>query len=228
MEKLVKDKETVLISADDVARYLQANPKFFDDYHDLLAHLYVPHPHGGRAISITERQVLTLREKARNLEHKMADLIRYGEENDVIGEKVHRLSLGLMGADNYEMALQVLYSQLQDDFAVPHVAVRLWNTVLTRSGAEFSAVSSDTHAFAASLNYPYCGTGGDLEAHQWFGDQNGHVRSVALVPLKREAQTVGLLALGAEDPQRFYPEMGTLYLTRIGQLASIALLRELG
>ena len=37
----------------------------------------------------------------------------------------------------------------------------------------------------------------------------------------------GLLALGSEDVQRFYPEMGTLYLGHIGDLASAALLRTL-
>ena len=34
-----------------------------------------------------------------------------------------------------------------------------------------------------------------------------------------------MLALGSEDAQRFYPEMGTLYLRRIGELVSAALLR---
>ena len=52
--------------ADDIARYLQDHPQFFEDYNDLLAQLYVPHPHGGRTISITERQILTLRERLRD------------------------------------------------------------------------------------------------------------------------------------------------------------------
>jgi uncharacterized protein YigA (DUF484 family) len=34
-----------------------------------------------------------------------------------------------------------------------------------------------------------------------------------------------LLAMASEDAQRFYPEMGTLYLKRIGELMSVALLR---
>jgi len=83
------------MKADEIARYLQDHPKFFEEYADLLAQLYIPHPHGGRAISITERQILTLREKAKQLESKLGELIRFGEENDVIGEKVHRLAVGL-------------------------------------------------------------------------------------------------------------------------------------
>jgi len=33
------------------------------------------------------------------------------------------------------------------------------------------------------------------------------------------------VALASEDPRRFYPEMGTLYLARIGELLSHALAR---
>jgi uncharacterized protein YigA (DUF484 family) len=35
----------------------------------------------------------------------------------------------------------------------------------------------------------------------------------------------GLLVLASEDAQRFYPEMGTLYLKRIGELLSATLQR---
>ena len=35
----------------------------------------------------------------------------------------------------------------------------------------------------------------------------------------------GVVALASEDPKRFYPEMGTLYLARIGELVSHALWR---
>jgi len=35
------------IKAEDVARYLEANPIFFEDHAELLARIQVPHPHGG-------------------------------------------------------------------------------------------------------------------------------------------------------------------------------------
>ena len=31
--------------------------------------------------------------------------------------------------------------------------------------------------------------------------------------------------MGSEDPQRFYPEMGTIYLVQLGELVSAALKR---
>ena len=51
------------MDANDVAEYLKQNPKFFEDYADVIAEIFVPHPHGGHAIPIAERQIVTLREK---------------------------------------------------------------------------------------------------------------------------------------------------------------------
>ena len=65
--------------AEDVAEYLKTNPAFFEQYADLLAQIYVPHPHGGRAVSLAERQMLTLRDKNRQTESKLAELIAFGE-----------------------------------------------------------------------------------------------------------------------------------------------------
>ena len=86
--------------------------------------------------------MLTLREKSKALEAKLAELIHFGEENDAIGEKVHRLALVLIGAADLQAALRVLYSSLTDDFAVPHVAVRLWD--VAGEGVEFTPVSDAT------------------------------------------------------------------------------------
>lgn len=215
------------MKADEIARYLQDHPGFFEEYADLLAQLCIPHPHGGRTISITERQILTLREKAKQLESKLGELIRFGEENDAIGEKVHRLATALAGARDFAAVRRVLLTHLGEDFAVPHVAFRLWNLPVQADAAEFGAVSEQTRIFAAGLAHPFCGANAGFEAAAWFGEAGAHVRSLALVALRREAETVGLLALGSEDVQRFYPEMGTLYLGHIGDLASAALLRTL-
>ncbi|HMV53871.1 MAG TPA: DUF484 family protein [Rhodocyclaceae bacterium] len=212
---------------DDVARYLQDNPKFFEDYAELLAHLYIPHPHGGRTISITERQILTLREKCRALEGKLGELIHFGEDNDAISAKVHRLSVALLAAHDFEQTAQALDFHLREDFAVPHVAVRLWG-VPAQDRIEFREVSEQTRISAAGLAYPFCGPAGSHESVQWFGDDAPHVRSLAIVALRREAETIGMLALGSEDPERFYPDMGTIYLVRIGELAAAAFVRTLG
>lgn len=211
------------MTPEEVARFLSANPAFFEDHADLLARIEVPNPHGGKAIALSDRQVLALREKNRALETKLAELLQFGEENDALSERVHRLATGLLAARELGATIAVLYTSLLDDFAVPHVALRLFRG--TGDRAEFAATTAELRAYATALKTPFCGPNQQFEAAQWFSVGQEHIRSLACMPLRHGDETFGLLALGAEEPTRFYPEMGTLYLARIGDLAGAALAR---
>ena len=210
------------MKAEEVAQFLNQHPEFFEDYAEMLAEVVIPHPHGGRAIPISERQILSLREKARRLEAKLGELIRFGEQNDAITDKLHRITLALIAARDVATVVHVLGFNLLEDFAVPHVAVKLWDGFAVESSA---GASEEARAFAASLNGPYCSAHAMADTATWFGEVASHLRSFAYVPL-RNAQAFGLLALASEDPQRFYPEMGTLYLRRLGEIAAAALERN--
>jgi len=207
------------MNADDLARFLRANPQFFYQNPELLETIHVPHPYGGRAIPLAERQILALRDKVKLLEGKLGELIRFGEENDAISEKVHRLSVALVGARDFPALAHSLYFHLREDFAVPHVALRIWGKSVPADFDEAQAVGEAQRSQAATMGAPQCGPAGGNPFVPWFREAAEHVRSVALVPLGQTA-VFGLLALGSEDAQRFFPEMGTLYLRRIGELCA--------
>jgi len=213
------------MNPNDVVGYLKSHPSFFEDNAELLSGITVPHPLTGQAIPLVERQVINLRQKNRILESKLNELIQFGEENDTLAERVHRLAIGLILARDLDAALAVLYASLRDDFGVPHVAARLWRG--SADGPEFSDVSAALREYAAGLAHPFCGPNASFESAGWFTVGSEHVRSVAFMALRDQKETFGLLALGSEDAKRFYPEMGTLYLGRIGDLASAALTRHL-
>lgn len=219
-----------MINAEDVARYLTENPEFFDEHSEILSRISVSNPHGGNAIPLSERQMLTLRDKIKALETKLGELIQFGEENDAVGEKMHRLALAVLASRELPTLLSALHYNLREDFAVPHVALRVWrgNDAAHRAQTvpEFRAVSGELIQYAAGLAQPYCGPSANAEAAGWFGEAASHIRSVALMPLKDQA-CFGMLALGSEDVMRFYPEMGTLYLKRLGELAGASLARFL-
>ncbi|PHV12366.1 DUF484 family protein [Chitinimonas sp. BJB300] len=213
------------IQSPDVATWLKANPNFFEEYADLVAEIFIPHPHGGRAIPIAERQILTLREKNKLIENKLAELLQFGEENDQIGDKVHQLSMALLQARDLSGVLATLNYHLQEHFRVPHVAVRLWGSEVDETLSEFAQVSHEVQQLAHSLGMPYCGPYVTDEVSAWLGESSARLKSFAQVALKTDDAPFGLLVLACEDAQRFYPEMGTLYLARIGELASAALAR---
>jgi len=214
------------MNADDVATYLRTHPQFFEKHPELLETIQVPHPYGGRAIPLAERQTVALREKARLLEGKLGELIQFGEENDAISEKVHRLAVAIAGARDFPALAQSLYFHLREDFAVPHVALRVWGKSVPVDFEEAAAVDEAQRRHAAALAAPQCGAAAGSPFAPWFGDAAAQLRSLALVPLGQTA-VFGLLALGSEDPQRFFPEMGTVYLRRIGELCAAAVTARL-
>jgi uncharacterized protein YigA (DUF484 family) len=207
------------MNPDDVALYLRTNPQFFDQHPELLEKISVPHPYGGRAIPLAERQTVALREKNKALEGKLGELLQFGEENDALSEKVHRLSVALAGARDFPALSASLYFHLREDFAVPHVALRVWGKSVPADFDEAQPVDEAQRRQAEALGAPHCGPAAGSPFVAWFREAGEHLRSMALVPLGQTA-VFGLLALGSEDPKRFFPEMGTLYLRRIGELCA--------
>ena len=227
------------MTPDSVAQYLQHNPKFFADYADLLAQIFVPHPHGGRAISLPERQMLTLREKVKALEHSLADLVETGHGNDALSAKMHRLTLALLrvSSDAPGRMLETVNYQLREDFAIPHTSVRLWGVNPRFAALDDTARVSDglrllARSPSSTLKLPYCGPIHGF-AHQglaigdevggWFGESAPHLKSLALMSIYGGAEAGGLLALASEDEHRFYPGMGAIYLELLAESLSSAL-----
>jgi len=214
------------MEASAVAEYLKQNPAFFEDYADVVAQIFVPHPHGGHAIPIAERQMLALRDKAYALEQQLHELIRHGAENDRIGEKLHRSTLALFAAPDLETTLAVLSHSLREDFGVPQVAMRLWpESAAGASLPELAHTPTELHEYADRLRAPYCGSEPAAHTREWF-DADSKAQSFAYLPLRTE-KTFGMLALASDDAHRFHAGMGTVYLLRLAELASVAIARFL-
>jgi uncharacterized protein YigA (DUF484 family) len=215
------------MTPDAVGTFLKEHPEFFEQYADLLADIYIPHPHGGRAIPISERQILTLRERCKHLETKLREVMQYGEENDAIGEKVHRLALALLAAQDFATVTAAVVFNLREDFAVPHVELRVWPKDGDTPGPEVPEASGALKEYVAALAQPYCGAHvPEALVTEVFGEPAPLLKSFSMIAL-RSSEVFGVLALASEDPQRFYPEMGTVYLRRIGELSGAALTRHL-
>lgn len=218
------------MNADDVANFLHNNPDFFIDHAELLAEMNFSNTHGASAVSLVERQVGLLRDKVKLLEGKLGELIGFGEENDIIAEKVHSLAIDLQGAADLSRVVGALYTHMNRSFAVPCIAVRLWGIASgdAATAEEFQPVSDTIKHVASSIQQPYCGPADSQEAVVWFGARETPIRSLAQIPLREQGfggACFGMLVLASEDAHRFYPDMGTLYLARIGDLAAAALLR---
>jgi len=217
---------TSTLGDDDVVRFLKQHPEFFGAHPELLAGITVPHPHGGRAISLHERQLEVLREKLRLIERRFAELVHTGKENDAIGERLQRWTRDLLLAESPERVPGVVVDGMRGGFSVPLVALRLWRVRTGSLSPEWiRATPPEWIDQVDAMRMPYCGPRGDLRFAGWLPNAGADARSIALLPLRHGAspQSFGLLVLGSGDADRFHAGMGVSFLERIAELASAAL-----
>ncbi len=227
------------ITEAEIANYLALHPGFFDRHAELLASVTLRSPHGTRAVSLQERQMELLREKHRALEQRIVEMIRHGQENVAIADKLHRWIRALLLTPQPTDLPEVLVGELQHQFLIPMAAVRLWSVdapwVQAAQGQAWATeVSADVKSFSHSLTMPYCGANAGFEAAGWL-ESPKTVLSMAMIPLRHSAalrtvdgrDTYGLLVLASPDATRYSADMGTEFLMRIGEIASAALSRLL-
>ncbi|MFL9924253.1 DUF484 family protein [Herbaspirillum lusitanum] len=216
---------TTQLDSDSIAEYLLDHPHFFEEHAELLSTIKLTSPVMGRAVSLQERQMEILREKIKVQELHMADLLRIAQENDEITNKFQAWTRALLLARNDADLPRLLVEGLKEIFHVPQVTLRAWNVAEKHADAWFtSAVSDDARIFSNGLNAPFCGPNNDFETVSWLEDA-ASVKSVAILALRVGAapEAFGLLVLGSPDPTRFTSDMGTDFLSRIGETASAAL-----
>jgi uncharacterized protein YigA (DUF484 family) len=218
------------ITEDDIANWLANNPEFFVRQSELLASVQLTSPHGNRAVSLQERQAEMLREKIKALEHRIMDMVRHGTDNMIISDRIHRWAKSLLLVQSSRALPAMLVGELEREFMVPQVALKVWDVDPRYAEEPFAqGVSDDARSFASSLTQPYCGVASGLEAVSWLADA-GTAMSIALIPLRPGAlnspgPAFGMLVLASPDPQRFQSGLATDFLERIAELASAALSR---
>ncbi len=217
------------ITETDIANYLANTPGFFERQAELLSSIQLTSPHGQRAVSLQERQMEMLRERIKGLERKIVEMLRHGQENLAIADRLHRWTRSLFLTRDPAQLPQVVVEQLQHEFLIPQAALRLWGIDEQHHGAPFAQpVSDDARSFVGSLALPYCGVNAGFEAVSWLADPST-VMSLALIPLRHGPGDAdfGLLVLGSPDPTRYAADMGTEFLMQIGELSGAALSRLL-
>jgi uncharacterized protein YigA (DUF484 family) len=217
------------ITEDDIANFLANSPDFFERHAQLLATVQLSSGHGSRAVSLQERQAGLLRDKIKALEARVVDMIRHGQENVAIADKLQRCTRNLLLTAHARDLPDTIVSELKTQFSIPQAAIKMWRVNGIFSGEGFcSGVSDDAQAFATSLSAPYCGVNSGFEAAGWLPEP-ALALSLALVPLRSApgADAFGMLVLASPEAERFQSGMGTDFLAQIGDLAGAALTRLL-
>ena len=217
------------ITETDIANFLANTPGFFERHAELLGTVQLTSPHGQRAVSLQERQMEMLRDKVKGLELKIIELIRNGQDNLALADKLHRWTRAIMLTRDAAQVPETMLGELRHQFLIPQTGLRVWGVGAAHAQLPCAQpVDEDVKTFAASLGAPYCGVNAGFEAAQWLSDPST-VMSLALIPLRRDrdAPAFGMLVLGSPDPTRYSADMGTDFLARVGEIASAGLARLL-
>lgn len=219
---------------DRVADYLQTNPDFFERNAALLAKLRLPHVRDRTAtVSLVERQVEVLRDRNQALERRLKELVDVARANDSLADRIHRLAQRLIRARDLPATVATIETSMREDFEAMHSVLVLFlpaGNALETVGQRFLRVTEPADANLKSFESllasgkPRCGQIRDSQRDYLFGADTVEIGSVALAPLGPKG-SLGLLAIGASDAERFHPAMSTDFLIRIGDLIAHALTR---
>lgn len=215
--------------AEQVSDYLSEHPEFFSTRAELLTSLKLNHP-SGTAVSLIERQVQVLREQNEDLKKRLMELVEVARDNDRLSERVHRLTLDLLGTGSLLELLDGLEHSLRNEFMADAMVLHLPGLDESRqreTGARQLLVDDALKALLPTPlvdNKPQCGRLKREQAEFLFGDQGAAIESCAVIPLGDHA-SAGLLSIGSREVNRFNPCMGTLFLSHLGELVACLLER---
>lgn len=218
--------DTDRLGAHEVASWLRRHPDFLQQFPDLATSLVVPRE-SGAAASLASYQLEVLREKNRELARRLQELHANAQENERLSVRIHQLTLALMRQGSAADTLRAMAASLSEDFAGDVVRIVLLRPVVGAEPAPWLDVigPGDTRfrPFADFLasDEPLCGRLQPAKLDLLFGADAASVQSAALLALDGH----GLLAIGSDDPQRFFPGMGTLFLRMMGETLLAALAR---
>lgn len=201
-----------------VAQFLSENPDFFLRHRDLLMQLSVPHEAG--AVSLVERQVKALRDRIRELQSQMIDMLRHARENEQVLGQCLSLSLGMIESSSIDQLIHVVRTELLREFRCDALSV-MFCQVDVSGIIHARQVTHDQLLNELGCGFPdgepVCGYLDQRARKFLFGELNPDLHSVALLPLGLNAAR-GVIAIASRDKERFSPQMGTVFLQLIAQL----------
>ncbi|RLA14620.1 MAG: hypothetical protein DRQ52_03720 [Gammaproteobacteria bacterium] len=212
------EKTSADIDEQMVANYLTDHPDFFLRHLQLVSELKIPHGERG-SISLVERQLDVQRERYRQLQGKMQQLIDNADTNQAVYDRIGTLAIALAKSGSLKELLQTLCDQLADNFSVDAVAIQL----PARTGDQWPSPvhtlhDPDADALPDSIKTPYLGTPpAQMDLIDLFGEQASDVASVAILSVG-DRKNGGHLLLASYDEERFRGDLGTSLLTQIAEL----------
>ncbi len=215
------------LTAEQVKKYLAKHSNFFLQHADAIETLQLSDSPEG-TISLTQRQNERLQVKNQQLHQQLQSVIDNARENATLQTRVHQLCLRLLDAPTLETLLPLLMRELKQEFNADEVALRWFYAGVKKPQLPETAENivvqhvdaDDLRIFDKILSkqQPVCGRLSKAQKTLLFDEHSEKVKSVVCLPLGHDP-CAGLLAIASYDEGRFHADMGTDYLSFLGEVA---------
>ncbi|RBP53613.1 DUF484 family protein [Arenicella xantha] len=208
------------ISKQDVAAFLSDNPSIFQQHPELLELISLSDSRG--TASLIERQVAMLNERLRQHKSQHSQFVQVARENEQISDNFTHVICQMIGFTNLSEFATEFPKELRNKFEIDEVSFKTAQAV--------SRKPSDSNGYTETLrrlinNRAVCDNRWPSTIMNLFFSTD--INSAALVPMRTNSssETLGVLALGSRDPERYTNDLGTAHLDRLGLMSGICLAR---
>lgn len=209
------------LNDETVREYLKNHDDFFQRNPDMLDYLHVSHA-SGSAISLVEKQISVLRERNTEIRQRLKTLTANAKDNDILYEQTRSLVLKLLDADAIESLYTIFMRSMKEDFQADFASMILYSDTSNNEGWRTEPRDSVKRAIGALFrgHKAVCGTLRTEELSFLF-DQSAEIGSAAIMPLfdkSSDGESIGLIAVGSADANRYNNTTGTLFLSHIADV----------
>ncbi|MCY4050837.1 MAG: DUF484 family protein [Gammaproteobacteria bacterium] len=213
MEKRKKNKKSFDLDPQEVYCFLKQNPDFITNNWNLFAD-FVPADEEHSHVFL-KKQIETLSDRQEEQNKTIQYILEVTKNLEQMQDMLAGFSNILLGqGDPSKDPIDFVANLLGQEFDIERVVVfeeslankdtpKLYDEIRQRV-AHRSSVCDDR--VSKSL------------LQQIFGEEEQSIRSCAFVPILHSDDIVGVIVFGSADIKRFHPELGVLYLDRIGSL----------
>ncbi|MCB1841885.1 MAG: DUF484 family protein [Halioglobus sp.] len=204
---------------DDLVRdYLKSHDDFLQRNPDLLDYLHVDHQ-SGSAVSLVEKQVSVLRERNMDMRHRLTTLTGNARENDRLYEQTRALILQLLEAESLDALYAAFMQGMREGFHVDHACLMLYGDDDRAANYRVESLDAAQREIGPLLRGQKA-VSGTLRKEElaFLFPGGGEVGSAALTPLHHEGESLGLIAVGSSDANRYNSSVGTLFLSHIADV----------
>ena len=204
----------------DLVEFLKTNPDIFQRHPELLELVTLSDSRG--TASLLEKQLEQLKERLNRFQSKQSEFIEVARENEQISDSFSKIIYQLIGFNNLSEFASEFPLALRKTFEIDEVSFKTKQSTVLRP--------TDNAIYEEALrrlvnNKSVCDDRFPSDIISLFFSDT--IKSAALIPMRTSSEddTIGILALGSNNPKRYTNELGTAHLDRLGIMTGICLSR---